>query len=214
VKVAAMAAEAQVDQPAEGRASPAAAGEESGTPQPEGEAQQAPKAADDAARAEEYLQALQRLKADFDNYRKRQAQEQARWGDAAVAAFVLQLLPVVDNLERALAAAGDAQAVRQGVELTVRQLREVLAQAGITPMTSVGEPFDPTRHEAVARGPAPGVPEGVVAEEYRRGYLFRDQVLRPALVRVSDGSAGGDGVQAAPGSGTAEATAGDGPRSP
>ncbi len=137
--------------------------------------------------SEEYLAALQRLKADFDNYRRRIAQEQARWADTAVAGFVVQLLPVVDNLERAMGAAGDADAVRQGVELTIRQLREVLTAAGVTAMEAVGQPFDPARHEAVARGAAQGLDEGLVAQEYRRGYVFRDQVLRPAMVMVSTG---------------------------
>lgn len=137
--------------------------------------------------ADEYLAALQRLKADFDNYRRRVGQEQARWGDTAVAGFIVQLLPVVDNLERAMGAAGDGDAVRQGVELTVRQLRDVLSAAGVTPMETVGLPFDPARHEAVARGAAPGLDEGLIAEEYRRGYVFRDQVLRPAMVKVSSG---------------------------
>jgi molecular chaperone GrpE len=149
--------------------------------------------ADAAVRAEEYLQALQRLKADFDNYRRRTAQDQARWGEAAVAAFVARILPVVDNLERAVQAGGDAAAVRQGVELTLRQLREVLAAAGVVPLEALGQPFDPERHEAVARGPAAGMAEGTVAEEYRRGYLMRGSVLRPALVKVvtaADGSGG------------------------
>ena len=148
-----------------------------------------------AARAEEYLQSLQRLKADFDNYRRRMAADQARWAESALAGFILKVLPVLDNLERAFAATGDADAVRQGVELTVRELREVLSAVGVRPMESVGQPFDPARHEAVARGPAPGVADGAVAEEYRRGYLLRDLVLRPAMVRVAEA---GPATEAAP----------------
>ena len=159
-------------------------GAEGGAPASAGDKQGG---ADGGKQAEEYLAALQRLKADFDNYRRRVGQEQVRWGDTAVAGFVVQLLPVVDNLERAMGAAGDGDAVRQGVELTVRQLREVLGAAGVTPMETVGQPFDPGRHEAVARGAAEGLGEGLVAEEYRRGYVFRDQVLRPAMVKVSSG---------------------------
>jgi len=137
------------------------------------------------ALADDYRQTLQRLKADFDNYRKRVAQDQERWQQMAVAGLALEVLPAIDNLERALGASGDPAAVRQGVELTVRQLRDVLAASGIRPFEAVGQPFDPTRHEAVARGAVPGVPEGHVAEEYRRGYLIGDQVLRPALVKVA-----------------------------
>lgn len=140
---------------------------------------------DVGSKADEYLAALQRLKADFDNYRRRVGQDQARWGDAAVAGLVIQLLPVVDNLERALQAAGDGPGVRQGVEMTLRQFREVLGAAGVEAMDSRGQPFDPTRHEAVARGPVAGVAAGTVAEEYRKGYLLRDQVLRPAMVKVA-----------------------------
>ncbi len=155
----------------------------------------------ETGKAEEYLQNLIRLKADFDNYRRRTVQDQARWGEAAVAAFIVQLLPVVDNLERAMVAAGDAVAVRQGVEMTLRQFGTVLGGAGVTAMTSLGQAFDPARHEAVARGPAADAAPGTVVEEYRKGYLLRDQVLRPAMVRVaaeaSEPPAGADGVGAA-----------------
>lgn len=143
----------------------------------------------EAERSEEYRQSLIRLKADFDNYRRRTAQDQARWSEAAVGAFVVQLLPVIDNLERAAAAGGDGEAVRRGVELTLRQLATVLADAGVIPLEAVGKPFDPALHEAVARGPAPGTTPGSVAEEYRKGYLLKGQVLRPAMVRVAEEAA-------------------------
>jgi molecular chaperone GrpE len=146
-----------------------------------------------AGRAEEYLQSLQRITADFANYRRRTAAEQSRWREAGVAAFALQMLPVVDNLERAVAAAGDGATVRQGVEMTLRQLREVFEGSGIRRMAAVGESFDPGRHEAVA-----GEPEGVVAEEYRAGYLFREQVLRPAMVRVGPAAEQGRPPKGAP----------------
>jgi molecular chaperone GrpE len=184
----------------------AGAAPEVGTP----EAGRAPEAADPLAearaRADELLASLQRLKADFDNYRRRVAQEQARWGEAAVAAFVAQLLPAVDNLERAAAATGDAEAVRRGVELTLRQIREVLASVGVEPLEAVGQPFDPERHEAVARGSAPGVAEGTVIEEYRRGYAMRGSVLRPALVKVATPEPSSAGVAA----GGSEPAAADG----
>lgn len=156
-------------------------------PEQPAEAEDAAPAEVTANQAQEYLAALQRLKADFDNYRRRMTQEQARWADAAVAGFIVQLLPVIDNLERAVGAAGDGDAVRQGVELTVRQFRDVLTAAGVTAMEVVGAPFDPARHEAVARSAVQGLADGVVAQEYRRGYLFREQVLRPAMVLVASG---------------------------
>ena len=139
------------------------------------------------SQAEVYLAALQRLKADFDNYRRRTNQEQARWGEAAVAAFIVQILPLIDNLERATSASGDPEAVRQGVELTLRQARDALTAAGVTALEAIGQPFDPERHEAVMRGPVAGMVEGMVAEEYRRGYLMHGAVLRPALVKVASG---------------------------
>ena len=170
-------------------------GEQEAEPAPEQEpaADAAPgdgAARPEAARAEEYLQTLQRVTADFANYRRRTVLEQQRWTESAVGAFVLRLLPVVDNLERAVAASGDAAALRQGVELTLRQLRDVFGAAGIRRMEAVGQPFDPARHEAVA-----GAAEGVVAEEYRAGYTQQDQVLRPAMVRVgpAEAAAGKDG---------------------
>jgi molecular chaperone GrpE len=190
-------------------------GEQEAEPAPEQEsaadaasdegASQPPEDADAAGRQGEYLQALQRVTADFANYRRRTAAEQQRWGENAVGGFVLRLLPVVDNLERAVAAAGDAAALRQGVELTLRQLRDVFDAAGIRRMEAVGQPFDPARHEAVA-----GSAEGVVAEEYRAGYVQQDQVLRPAMVRVGppEAAAGQDGpavaAAEAPGEGAGE----------
>jgi molecular chaperone GrpE len=134
---------------------------------------------------DEYLASLQRLKADFDNYRRRMMQEQARWQELAVGEFVAGLLPVVDNLERALSASGDAEAIRQGVELTLRQFRDVLRQAGVEPMEAAGRPFDPAFHEAMAQVETDEHPDGHVIDELRKGYLFRKQVLRPALVRVA-----------------------------
>ena len=157
-----------------------------------------------SSKADEYLQNLVRLKADFDNYRRRTAQDQARWGEAAVAEFIAQVLPVVDNLQRAMTAVGDVAAVRRGVEMTLRQLDGVLAAAGVTAMSVLGQPFDPARHEAVARGPVVGVAAGSVAEEYRKGYLLRDQVLRPAMVKVAvevaaESAPAADGPSAEPG---------------
>ncbi|MDI3298314.1 MAG: nucleotide exchange factor GrpE [Bacillota bacterium] len=143
------------------------------------------------AQAAEYLETAQRLKADFDNYRRRMFQEQARWKADGVAEAVLELLPVADNLERALAAGGSAaEALRQGVELTLRQLREALARLGVEAVESVGRPFDPAVHEAVQRVEGSGRPEGEVVQEVRKGYRMRDRLLRPALVAVA--AAGGE----------------------
>jgi molecular chaperone GrpE len=151
--------------------------------------------------ADEYLAQLQRLKADFDNYRRRMMQEQARWSDAALGGFITEILPVVDNLERALASGGDAEAIRRGIELTLRQLQEVLRQTGVEPIEPVGGAFDPTLHEAMAQVETADLPEGHVVEDLRRGYLFKRQVLRPSLVKVArapgpaaDGAESGHGA--------------------
>lgn len=149
------------------------------------------RAAEAESRAESLLGQLQRLKADFDNYRRRMMQEQARWQEAAVAAFVQELLPVLDNLERALASSrGDdavraAEALRQGLELTLRQFRLVLERSGLTAIEAVGQPFDPTRHEAMMRVEDPGYAGDTVVEEFQKGYIFKGQVLRPSLVKVA-----------------------------
>lgn len=140
-------------------------------------------------------QARARLQADFDNYRKRMLTEQARWRDDAQADLLLALLPVFDNLERAAQAAGDADAVRKGVDLTLRQLSEVLERAGLKAFESLGRPFDPNRHEAMAQQPADDKhKDGDVMVEYLRGYLWKGQVLRHALVVVarSDAAAESD----------------------
>lgn len=138
-------------------------------------------------RAEEYLAQLQRLKADFDNYRRRMMQEQVRWQEQAVGRFVAQLLPVLDNLERALLAGEGAgvDALRQGLEMTLRQFRDVLAREGVTPIEAVGRPFDPACHEAMMRVEGGEREEDTVVEEFQKGYLYKGAVLRPALVKVA-----------------------------
>ncbi len=149
------------------------------------------RAAQAEARAEELLAQLQRLKADFDNYRRRMMQEQSRWQETAVAGFLRELLPVLDNLERALASSQGAdgargsEALRQGLELTLRQFHAVLERAGLVPIPAVGQPFDPTQHEAMMRVDGPGYAEDTVVEEFQRGYIFKGHVLRPALVKVA-----------------------------
>ncbi|MCL6522543.1 MAG: nucleotide exchange factor GrpE [Firmicutes bacterium] len=161
------------------------------------------------ALAAEYLETAQRLKADFDNYRRRMFQEQARWKADGVAEAVAELLPVADNLERALAAGGEnAAALRQGVELTLRQLREALGRLGVEAVESVGHPFDPSVHEAVQRVEGSGRPEGEVVGEIRKGYRMRERLLRPALVAVAAGAEAPAGRAATAGGG--ETAAGDG----
>lgn len=132
------------------------------------------------------LDRYQRAVADLANYRRRKDQETMRIGTQTRRAVLQQFLPVVDDFERALTAAdGDAAGTEwiEGFKLIERKLWSVLEHEGVTPIDSVGTPFDPNFHEAVE------VEQGVenadtVVGEYRRGYLIGDEVLRPAMVKV------------------------------
>ncbi|HZP39105.1 MAG TPA: nucleotide exchange factor GrpE [Methylomirabilota bacterium] len=127
-----------------------------------------------------------RTVAEFDNARKRAAREREEYTRFANESLLRDLLPVLDNLDRALAAARhDPSGVVAGVELIQRELLKVLEKFGLTPFSSVGQPFDPERHEAVARESRPDLPEMTVANETGRGYLLNGRVLRPAMVTVA-----------------------------
>jgi len=131
---------------------------------------------------------LLRLQADFENFKKRVDREKADYQRLATASLVSKLLPVIDNFERALAIEPRTDgegAIHEGVALIHRQLMEELRKEGLAPMESVGEPFDPAHHEAVATDPSSGLPPNTVVEELQRGYYFQDRLLRPAAVRVS-----------------------------
>jgi len=144
-----------------------------------------------------------RLMAEFDNAKKRAVREREEHARFASESLIRELLPVLDNFERALQAArGDegAAAVTAGVELIQRELLRVLEKFGVTAFSSVGAPFDPERHEAVARVPAAGHPEMTVVGETARGYLLNGRVLRPALVTVAMSA---DRDAGAPGAGSA-----------
>jgi len=136
-------------------------------------------------KADEYLDLAQRTKADFDNYRKRVAKEA---GDAVArgrAELARDLIPVVDNLERAVDSAAD-DALSKGVVLVLGELRSVLQRAGVEAYDPVGERFDPAWHEALSTKPAEGGEPGTVVETLERGYRLDGQVLRPARVVVSE----------------------------
>ena len=129
-----------------------------------------------------------RLRADFDNYRKRTERERAEIERYALADALRELLPVVDNLERALGAQGgqgDSNDLRRGVEMIVRQLQEVLKRYGLSPIPAVGERFDPAVHEAVFQEESDLVAAPTVAAELQRGYRLNDRLLRPSLVKVA-----------------------------
>lgn len=130
---------------------------------------------------------LLRVTAEYDNYRKRTDRERRELSDAVAGDFARDLLPALDDLERALAAPpqpGD-QALRAGVELIHRQLVDALRRRNITPFESVGQQFDPSWHEALSSEAAPGKPDGEILSEVRRGYRVGSRLLRPALVLVA-----------------------------
>ena len=138
--------------------------------------------------AEEHRERYLRGAAEFDNARKRAAREREDYTRYANESLLRELLPVLDNFSRAHQAARSepgAAAVTAGVELIQRELLRVLEKFGVTPFDSVGQPFDPERHEAIARVPAVGQPEGTVVNETARGYMLNGRVLRPAMVTVA-----------------------------
>ena len=141
------------------------------------------------SRLEEELEELRdrsiRTLADFENYRRRAERERDELRRYAAFEAMSDFLPVLDNLERALSAGGSADDVRVGVEMIRRQMRDLLRQRGVAPVEALGEPFDPTLHEAVARDEDPDVDVPTVIEEMQRGYRMHDRLLRPALVKVA-----------------------------
>lgn len=139
---------------------------------------------------DEFYDLLLRKSAEFDNYRKRIERERQSFAEATIAGVMEDLLPLVDDLERALAAdAGTegADAYRKGVELIYRQLDDLLRKRGVRVIEAVGADFDPHIHQAISHEPAEGRRDGEVIEEFRRGYMLGDRLLRPSMVRVAKG---------------------------
>lgn len=127
-----------------------------------------------------------RAQADAENARKRLDREAAERRANETAERIRRLLPILDSLERAIASPGwGDDGLRQGVALTLQQMLEILARDGLKPVESKGVRFDPHFHEAVEMLPGSGAPEGTVLEEMQRGYLLRDRLIRPALVKVA-----------------------------
>jgi molecular chaperone GrpE len=145
---------------------------------------------------------LLRSRADIDNFRKRTEREKQDFYRYALADIMREILPVLDNFERALAAsAQSAQDILVGVDLIYKQLSDVLSKAGLRAVDEAGVPFDPSVHEAVARDDESTLPAHAVTTILQKGYMLNERLVRPAMVRVSSGSAAsGD----APPSGDAE----------
>jgi molecular chaperone GrpE len=143
-----------------------------------------------AEKADEYLELAQRTQADFENYRKRAARETAAAQARGVVKLAKELLPAVDSLDRALAAAGgsangDDHDLASGIKLVHAEVLAALARVGVEPFSPEGERFDPEHHEAVAQLPVDGAEAGTVVEVYQRGYRLGDSVIRPAKVVVA-----------------------------
>lgn len=131
---------------------------------------------------------LLRRAADYENLRKRSERERAQATSDGAADVFRELIPVLDNFDRALAAQGTEESFRAGVLMIARQLRAVLESKGVVIDNPVGQPFDPKRHEALSHEAAEGHDEGSVLEVFQPGYSLKDRLLRPALVKVAKGS--------------------------
>ena len=135
----------------------------------------------------ELMDRILRLQADFDNYRRRTLQEQSELSAFVTQNLIKELLPIIDNFERALSSrpTDDPSGFGAGVEMIFRQLYGVLEKQGITTVDAVGSLFDPNRHEAILKDTESDQPEGTVVAELQKGYAVGGKVIRPALVKVA-----------------------------
>ena len=159
---------------------------ETATATPDGES--ATTALDELRREKDALQdRLLRTAAEFDNYRKRIERERGEFAAYAAADVLADLLPIVDNLERALdaPAGSDAEPYRKGVELIQKQMLDLLRKRGVSTIDALGTDFDPNLHQAVIHEASSEHREGEVIEEMQRGYKLGDRLLRPAMVKVA-----------------------------
>jgi molecular chaperone GrpE len=135
------------------------------------------------------LDRVARLQAEFDNYRKRNAREQQDFRDYALAEAIKLLLPVLDSFDRALATAErSGEEFHAGIELINRQFHDALAKLGVQPIEACGEPFDPNLHQAVATVETAEAEDHHVLDELQRGYMLKNRLLRPSMVRVATNS--------------------------
>jgi molecular chaperone GrpE len=138
--------------------------------------------------SEENYQRYVRAQADFDNFRRRAKQEKEDFAKYASLKLIEQLLPVVDNFERALSSSKetkDFDALIKGLDMTYRQLDQLLVQEGLQPIEAIGQPFNPEFHQAIMQVESEEHGEGIILEELQKGYILKDKVVRPAMVKVS-----------------------------
>ncbi|HHW00503.1 MAG TPA: nucleotide exchange factor GrpE [Clostridiaceae bacterium] len=140
-------------------------------------------------RCDEYKDMLQRLAAEFDNYKKRTAREKEALYFDALSDVVSEFLPVIDNIERAINACkseNSQESMLEGIELINRQVKETLKKLGVEQIDCVGKRFDPNLHEAVMHIEDDTYEQNVVVEEFQKGYIFKDKVIRHSIVKVAN----------------------------
>ncbi len=137
---------------------------------------------------EELTDRLKRSMAEFDNYRKRTEKEKSAMYEIGAKDIIEKLLPVVDNFERGLAAVpeGEKTVFADGMDMIYRQLMKMLEDAGVKPIEAAGQPFDPNFHNAVMHVEDESLGENIIAEEFQKGYLYRDSVIRHSMVKVAN----------------------------
>lgn len=188
IKEAAEQAEAQAEVQTEAQAAEEAEAAENA----EGVVEDAPAEADPAAEVEalkqqlaESAERMKRLQADFENFRRRTRQEKEELSNMVVQDFIKDLLPMIDNFDRAMAAeATDAAQFQQGVEMIYKQLDEVLKGKGLEKIETAEAKFDPNFHQAVMRVENPDLEDDTIAMELQKGYMVKGKVIRPAMVQV------------------------------
>ncbi|MBQ7669028.1 MAG: nucleotide exchange factor GrpE [Clostridia bacterium] len=139
--------------------------------------------------AEEYYAQLQRVMADFDNYRKRTAKDKESLYSLISSEIIGEFLPVMDNLEKSINTKGDdevSKAWRDGINMIHRQFNDVLIKLGAEEIKTVGEKFDPALHDAVMHVDDDSVGEGIIVEELRKGYRLKDRIIRHSMVKVAN----------------------------
>ena len=142
----------------------------------------------EASKAKERWDELLRLKADFENTKKRLERDKLDAIKFANELLLAEILPIVDNLDRAmesLAQGHDPEKVKQGLKIAQDELHAVLVEHGVEVVKSVGEPFDPNRHEAVATVESADTEDGIVVDEIQKGYLLNGRLIRPSKVRIA-----------------------------
>jgi len=140
-------------------------------------------------KCEEYFDMLQRTIAEFDNYKKRTIREKEALYSESVSDVIATFLPVVDNIERACQIPdtnGDNKSIKEGITLVLRQIKDILSKHGVEEIKSVGETFNPELHNAVMHVTDESAGENMVVEEFQKGYMLKDRVIRHSMVKVAN----------------------------